>query len=336
MRNRQAAPSPQEPFETIIRGMISPYRAMDDFLDDGLRRGWSERTLSTYRRVLYAFGDTLPVDCDVSEIKTDNIRRFLGAKKGNARGTIAHAEAVLASWLKWCYLNQKVKANPMDRLARTKRIRAEDLDVTSVSADDVRKLFAAADALDALAGTADREVWTHRCCIGILAYMGPRRRAVSRLRLRDYDTKAGQLRFREKGNKVIWKPAPDELRTLIDGAVAAGAIVKQTDFLVPPAPYAFYAPDILAGKRERDDRCIWEIVRALGAKAGVVTHVHALRAAFAVFYLEQHPGELRGLQELLGHSSIATTAIYLRKLEKATAMEPVRGLSWAKPERAAA
>ncbi len=175
MRNRQAEPSRSEPNDVIIRGMISPYRAMDDFLDDGLRRGWSERTLSTYRRVLYAFGDRLPLDYDVSQITSDDLRRYLGSKKGAARGTIAHAEAVLASWLKWCYLNQKIKANPMDRIARTKRIRAEDLDVTSVSSDDVRKLLAAAAVLDLAASTGDRRVWTHRCCMGILAYLGPRR-----------------------------------------------------------------------------------------------------------------------------------------------------------------
>jgi hypothetical protein len=32
---------------------------------------------------------------------------------------------------------------------------------------------------------------------------------------------------------------------------------------------------------------------------------------------------------LLGHHSIATTRIYLRKFDKATAMEHVRSLSWA-------
>jgi integrase len=144
------------------------------------------------------------------------------------------------------------------------------------------------------------------------------------------------MRFKEKGGKVIWKPVPDELRATLDAAIEAGAIVKPTDFLVPPAPYAFYSEAVLAGKAERDDRCIWEIVRSIGAKAGVRTHVHALRAAFAVFYLERNPADLKGLQEILGHSSIATTAIYLRKLEKATAMEPVRGLSWSKPEGVAA
>jgi hypothetical protein len=37
------------------------------------------------------------------------------------------------------------------------------------------------------------------------------------------------------------------------------------------------------------------------------------------------------LQKLMGHESIEVTRLYLRKLDKQRAMEPVRGLSWAVP-----
>jgi Phage integrase family len=67
---------------------------------------------------------------------------------------------------------------------------------------------------------------------------------------------------------------------------------------------------------------------ARAARAGVNAHVHALRAAFAAYYLSLHPGDVEALKELLGHRSIATTQVYLRKVDKATAMERVRDLSW--------
>jgi site-specific recombinase XerD len=314
--------------EVIVRDMMTPDRAFDDFLDDGLRRGWSERTISTYRRILRGFTDRLPLDYDISDVKEDDVRRYLGSMKGLSRGTIAHAEAVLSSAFKWCYLNRKIKANPMDRIQRTKRIPADELDVTHVSSEDVPKLLAAARALDALASTQTRRVWTHTICLMILVYMGPRRRAVSRLRRRDYDRKNGHMRFKEKGGKTIWKPVPDELRPVLDEAADSGVWAKATDFLVPPAPYAFYSKEVLDGKEDRDDRCIWEIVKACGRKAGVETHVHALRAAFAVYYLKSNPGDLEGLRALLGHRQLATTAIYLRFLEQEQAMDRVRGLSW--------
>jgi hypothetical protein len=79
---------------------------------------------------------------------------------------------------------------------------------------------------------------------------------------------------------------------------------------------------------ERDDRVIWKAVKRAADRAGIDAHVHALRAAFAVYYLERNPGDLEALQPLMGHRSLATTQIYLRRLHKETAMERVRGLSW--------
>jgi integrase len=80
--------------------------------------------------------------------------------------------------------------------------------------------------------------------------------------------------------------------------------------------------------RERDDRVIWRIVTGLGKRAGVEVHPHALRAAFAVQFLETHPGEIEALQRLMGHSKIETTQIYLRRQDRGKVMERVRDLSW--------
>ena len=317
--------------EVIIRAMMTPYRAIDAFLNDGLRRGWSTRTLTTYRRILEAFADRQPVECDISEVKEDDVRRYLGTFQGKARGTIAHAEAVLSSFFRWCYLQRKIKTNPMDRLQRTRRIPPDELDVTTVSTEDVPKLLAAARVLDARAtirGEGDAECWTHRVCLMVLVYLGPRRRAVARLRRRDWDRRNQRMRFREKGDKTIWKRIPDALQAFLCEADAAGVWGKPTDFLVPPEFDAHYSRDVLDGRKDRDDRCIWRIVKDVGAEAGVETHVHALRAAFAVFYLKTNPGDIKGLQALLGHRNIATTAIYLRKLEAEQAMDRVRGLEW--------
>jgi hypothetical protein len=57
----------------------------------------------------------------------------------------------------------------------------------------------------------------------------------------------------------------------------------------------------------------------------------AVRAAFAVEFLETHPGEREALQRLMGHTKVDTTEIYLRRLNKERAMESVRDLSWGAP-----
>ena len=87
--------------------MLSVGRAIDLFLGDLTRRGATERTRRTYARLLDKFCDRLPDEYDVSKITTDDCRRWLDTFAPRARGTQAHAESVLASFLKWLYLDAK-------------------------------------------------------------------------------------------------------------------------------------------------------------------------------------------------------------------------------------
>jgi PAS domain-containing protein len=73
---------------------------------------------------------------------------------------------------------------------------------------------------------------------------------------------------------------------------------------------------------------VYTIVKRVASRARVSAHPHSLRAAFAVQFDDQNPREVIALKELLGHSRIETTMVYLRRKDKARAMEQVRGLSW--------
>jgi integrase/recombinase XerD len=307
----------QRPSEVIVRLMLTYDRAVDDHLGDCARRGFKPRTLTTYRRTYDLFGDRLPLDQDVSKIKEDDIRRFLNANTRLSPGTMYGFESHLASLFGALYRDGKISRDPMDRIIRTRRPRPEDLDVVTVSTDDVDRLLAAARS------------WQERLALGVLCYLGPRKHATAQLRLSDYDELHKTIRFREKGSKPITKPVPEELNHLIRAALAAGVfedgleLLADCDhsgdpFLIPPGAKLH--------KVERANRIVWDIVKRVAARAGVKTHVHALRAEFACAYLERG-GDLLGLQEILGHQKLDTTRIYLRKLDKQRAMEPVRGFT---------
>lgn len=298
--------------DVIVRVMLTPQRAIDDFLGDCRRQRWSERSIQTYANTLDTFATRLPEDLDVSKITADHVRRYLATRAHLAPGTVAGHEAHLSSWFKWMFKARKITRNPMDEITRTRRVPAEDIEVVSVSTIEVPRL------LDVARPGSERNA------VAIASYLGPRRHAIAVLRARDYDQETRTMRFREKGSKTIEKPVPDELGLILDASIARGEIqAAPTDYLVPPEGY------LQRTKGDRDDRVIWRIIKRVADRAGVDAHVHALRAAFAVFYLERNPDDLLGLKELLGHRSLNTTLLYLRRMNKQAAMQRVRSLSWA-------
>ena len=72
---------------------------------------------------------------------------------------------------------------------------------------------------------------------------------------------------------------------------------------------------MFVGERGRrlGDRAVRKLLARAACDAGVPTHVHPhmLRHSYAS-HLLQSSGDLRGVQELLGHANISTTQIYTR------------------------
>jgi integrase len=292
--------------------MTRPLRigaAIDLFLGELARRGRKPGTLDAYRIKLNHLADDVR-DAFVHEIELADYERFLNRWVGSAPSTLAGSVSLVTGFSTFLWERGYVPAHVAYPLRRPPRPRPEDLDVVTVSGEDVRQM------LDGC------ETWQEFLCLTTALYLGARRRALARVRLGDVDFSRGTVRFVEKGAKVLVKPLPDEYLEILLAAQSAGVWKSGEDYLIPNRrPGAVRNP-------QRSDKVIWETVRKVAVRVGVRATVHALRAAFAVQFDEANPDQLIALKELMGHARIETTLIYLRRKDKAKAMEVVRGLSW--------
>jgi integrase/recombinase XerD len=286
--------------------------AIDLYIGDLARRSRRPSTREAYRRNLNNFA-ALVKDKDADELLLRDYERFLDRWTDGSPSTLASGVSLVRGFSYFLFERGYTASHVAEPLKRPTRLRAEDLAVVTVSREDVGRL------IDACV------TWQETLCIATAVYCGARRGALASVRLRDVDLTEGTVTFVEKGGKRIRKPLPSEYLALLREAEQHGIWAGQDDYLIPNR-----RPNAVR-RKERSDKVIWDTVKLVASRAGVTSHVHALRAAFAVQFDAAHPGHVIALKELLGHSRIETTLIYLRRKDKSAAMEAVRDLSWSSP-----
>lgn len=296
------------------------YRALDLYIDGYLAdKNRTKATRTKYREILDPFVAVFGSEALVTDPTREGCQLYLSRWADASASTRALHNSILRGFFRWLVEDEElIPASPMAKIPRPARPQAEDLDVKTVSGDEVQRLFAAATELD--------EFLT----VALLAYLGPRRSAAAQLRWRDLDFEKGTVKFREKGGKVIVKPMPDELAEMLYQLALSGESPNAPDDYVIPNRTGRAHGVRWSGQREpRSSKVLWMTIKRVAARAGVDAHPHALRAAFACHYLDGHPGDLDALQKLLGHARPETTQVYLRRQDKFRAMERVKDLSWA-------
>lgn len=282
--------------------------AVDLYLGELSRQGRTASTQRTYGRILGRLADEyrfMPVEA----ITRFDCMTFLDHWQNRSRATKALHTTILRSFFEFCRKAEIIPDSPMRDVDQPKRTKAEDLDVTSITAEDLDKMFRAC------------RTWQEKICLAILAFSGVRRGAATQLRWRDVRFETGHIRFHEKGGKTVWKPMPHILHDLLERARASGVRSEPEDFVIP----WYHAQN---KSDTRDGRFIWNIVKNVAERVGIEAHVHAFRSLFAVHYLETHEGDLETLRLLMGHESVSTTQGYARKANRNKLMERVRDLDY--------
>lgn len=241
---------------------------------------------------------------DLAEVDLVALRRWLGVQQaaGAERATLQRRAAAVRTFFSWAVRTGRLGSDPA---AGLRSPRVDRRLPPTIEVDHARALF---DALaDRLAATdePDARAAARRdlAILEVLYASGMRVSELCGLNLDDLDSSRGLARVLGKGGKE---------RTVPLGRPALAALghwLEERPRLAAPAERrAVFVGD--RGSRI-DPRVVRRIVhRALESVPGAPDlGPHGLRHAMATHLLEGG-ADLRSVQEILGHSSLATTQIY--------------------------
>lgn len=262
-----------------------------------VEKGCSRHTLEAYGndlRQYLEFLDSAP-GADIMLVTPELIGAFSERlrKKKLSRNSIARKIAAVRSFYK--YLARHGEASP-DSVENIECVSLRRPLPDTISREEVVRIMEAADT-DTPEGIRDRAM------LELLYSSGLRISELCGLLASDLDPESGFLRCRGKGSKTRSVPVGHaafhwinryrtEVRPTITKSAAGTLFVGR------------------AGKPLRREFC-WGVVRRLALEAGIAEKVspHTLRHSFATHMVE-NGADLRSVQEMLGHSDIATTEIY--------------------------
>lgn len=226
------------------------------------------------------------------------LRSWLAAltRDGRSRATVARRAASVRAFTAWCTRRGLMSADPGERLASPKA--GTHLPVVLDQSAAARVMEHAAVASDDGLPVSVRD----RAIVELLYATGIRVSELCAIDMRDLDLERRTVRVTGKGDKQRVVPfGLPACRAVIDWLSVRGELIGSRS-----------GQAVFVGARggRIDPRTVRGIVHRLTDQAGVASiSPHALRHSAATHVLEGG-ADLRAVQELLGHSSLATTQRY--------------------------
>ncbi|HYD81218.1 MAG TPA: tyrosine recombinase XerC [Paucimonas sp.] len=286
---------------------------IDGYLDSlKTQRKLSPHTITNYGRdlrELLALTDALPGAPAFAAVSHFHIRKFaaqLHAKGLDAR-SIARRLSAWRGFFEWLSEQVELKANPVDGVKAPKRAKSLP---KALSADDAVRLVAAASPGKDAKSTLQA---CNRAMFELLYSSGLRVSELTGLDVRfakeDGHVSLGWVNLQErtvtvtgKGGKMRSVPVGGPALAALDDWLAVRAALVKAD----PHPLFLSERGTRISPRVAQLR-LKAHAQAVGIPADV--HPHVLRHSFASHVL-QSSGDLRAVQEMLGHASIAATQVY--------------------------
>jgi integrase/recombinase XerC len=255
----------------------------------------SANTVEAYRRdvrdfVVWAERARLAGPADVDRLVLRRYLAFLGTRR-LAKRSIARKAAALRRYFAWLARTGVLATDPSSRLTAP---RGEGRLPHVLKGEELDTLLADQAPAGEPADQRDRAV------VELLYGSGLRVGELCGLRPGDLDLVRGQVLVWGKGSKQRQLPMSESsveaLRAWVEGGRQA-MVTAET-----PA-------DALFVNRRGHRLTPRDVRRILDRRAASPTHPHALRHTFATHLLDGG-ADLRAVQELLGHSDLATTQLY--------------------------
>jgi integrase/recombinase XerC len=280
------------------------------------QRKLSAHTLENYRRDLDQLALLVAENLSgrpLAKLTQADIRRCTSQlhARGLSPSSIARKLSAWRGMFAWLALHQTVVSNPVDGVRAPKRVKALP---KALGVDDAVRLVSSAVSGDETSVTRDA---CSRAMFELLYSSGLRVAELTSLDLRHMktasyeslswlDLDAGELTVTGKGSKRRSVPIGSAAIIALREWLAARPQIVRTEPEDDAHALFLSARGHRISSREVQRR-IKAHAQSLGIPADV--HPHVLRHSFAS-HLLQSSGDLRAVQEMLGHASIASTQVY--------------------------
>ncbi len=270
--------------------------ALADFLSYiASEKGLSSNTVAAYRRDLKMFFDLLKGrgKRELMEVAQSDVIAFLAQLKNQQYASSSVCRSLVAVKVFFRFFKRE-KMIAVDPTANLDSPKLWELIPEVLTYNEVDALLKSPDLLAPM-GSRDRAVFE------VMYASGLRVSEVCSLNL--FDISENTVRVKGKGGKERIIP------------IAQAAIKAVDHYLIhfrKALPGQKDLPLFVTSKGKRIDRIlVWQRIKLYGKKAGISKPLspHTLRHSFATHLLE-NGADLRVIQEMLGHASVATTDRY--------------------------
>jgi integrase/recombinase XerD len=271
----------------------------------GVERGLAPNTLASYRRDLRRYTEHLTRRGvgDLGDVAEQDVTSFLVTlREGDedhpplAAGSAGRAVVAVRGLHRFALREEMAAADPSARVrppAPPRRL------PKAIPVDSVEALLAAAGVDGTPLAVRDRAL------LEVLYGSGARISEAVGLDVDDVDLDAAAVRLLGKGRRERLVPVGSYARRAVEAYLVRARPALVTKGRGTPALFL----NARGGRLSRQSA--WTVLRAAAGRAGLTARVspHTLRHSFATHLLDGG-ADVRVVQELLGHASVATTQVY--------------------------